>query len=39
MCANCHVVAVDTKILDLDALRSACKALGWSFNANQRTYR
>lgn len=33
-----HVVSIDTKITDLDALISACSNLGFEFVKDQRTY-
>lgn len=39
MCANCHVVRVAIQMNDLDAIKAACKRLGWTFTAGQQTYR
>ena len=38
MCLNCHVVSVDVELNNLEAIRRACKRLGWQFIENQNTY-
>lgn len=38
MCANCHVVSIDVKLTDLEAIRRAVKRMGWTFNEDQTTY-
>lgn len=39
MCANCHVVTVQTEMNNLQAIKNACKRLGWQFQENQATYK
>lgn len=34
-----HVASVEVTITDLNALKEACKALGWKFLEGQKTYR
>lgn len=34
-----HVVAIETKILDIEALKAACPDLGLEFKENQKTYK
>lgn len=34
-----HITTIKTEIRDLDALKAACKELGFTFKENQKTYR
>lgn len=33
-----HIVTIKTELRDLQAIRAACKRLGWTFVEGQRTY-
>jgi hypothetical protein len=39
MCAHCHVVTLEVRLTDLEALRRACARLGWALKQGQNTYR
>lgn len=39
MCAHCHVVTLEIKLTDLEAIRRACKRMGWELVENQATYK
>ncbi len=39
MCAHCHVVSIAIELTNLEAIKRACKRLGWKFKQGQTTYR
>jgi hypothetical protein len=39
MCANCHVVCVQAELRDLEAIKLACRRVGWVFREGQPTFR